>query len=77
MCLGCSSFDATLIATMVSELARTIVAGQWQGQIVLEGKRKNTGAQITISTSHPARGTTLIARKWVRVSPVTQLQSAA
>ncbi len=105
--LGCSTFDAILIATVVSELARTIVAGAWQGKIVLDGKRKNTSAEITIRAcvqgsalaalasqnghggelgvglravqrivdefeivSHPARGTTLIARKWVRVSPI-------
>jgi len=104
--LGCSTFDATLIATVVSELARTIVAGAWQGRIVLDGKRKNTSAEITIRAcvqgaalatlasqngyggelgvglraiqhivdefeiiSHPARGTTLIARKRVRVPP--------
>jgi len=105
--LGCSSFDATLIATVVSELARTIVAGAWQGKIVLDGKRKNASAEITIRAcvkgpalaalarqnghggelgaglravqrimdefevlSHPARGTTLIARKWVQVSDI-------
>lgn len=101
--MGCSAFDATLIATVVSELARTIVATARRGKIVLGGKRKNTSAEISILAritdtahavqhgsptggalglrlraaqrimdefeivSHPARGTTVVAKKCVPV----------
>ncbi len=114
--LGCSAFDATMIATVVSELARTIVAGAWPGKIILDGKRENTSAEITIRAcvqgpataalasqkggpcggelgsglravqrivdefeiiSHPARGTTLFAKKRVRVAATLYKRLAA
>lgn len=53
--IGLSAFDATLIATAISELARNIVAYARKGEIVLQVIRSSSrqGIMITASDAGP------------------------